>query len=103
MPSGASKRAPHPTQRQSADSSPRHAGQASNSRTSLTWSEDRVNKRRERFHSRRENQDQTKNAQKDRERHEPSVSRLVAPQPADEIGNRSAGACDHDQATVEAA
>src|SRR5438128_10856753 len=31
------------------------------------------------------------------------MSRVVAPQPANQIGNRSAGAGDHDQATVEAA
>src|SRR5262249_49711385 len=103
MPSGASKRAPQPTQLQSADNAARHAGQAINSRTSITWLEDRVDERRERFHGRCENQDQAEEAQKHRKWHEPSKSGFIAPQAADEIGNRPARTGDHDQATVEAA
>src|SRR5262245_16932661 len=103
MPSGASKQAPQEEHFQSAESSPRHAGQASRSRTSLTGSEDRVDERCERLHGRRENQDQAEETEEDGERHEPPVSGLVAPQAAGEIGNRSASGRNHDQATVEAA
>src|SRR5262245_24098409 len=102
MPSGASKQAPQARHVHPADSSPRHAGQASRSQTTLTWSEDRVNERRERFHRRRKNQNQPEEAQEDGERHEPSMSGLVAPQAASEIGDRSTRARHHDQATVEA-
>src|SRR5262249_25345790 len=103
MPSGASKPAPHAPHRQPAESAPWHAGQASNAQTRLMRSEDRVDERRERLYGRRENQDQAEDAQKDRERHEPAASGLGPPQAPGEIGDRSAGACDHDQATVEAA
>src|SRR5215471_3405470 len=102
MPSGASKRAPHARQLQPADRSPPHAGQASSPRTSMR-SEDRVDEGGERFHGRRENEDQAEDAEEDGQRHEPPPPGLVAPQPAGEIDDRSARARDHDQATVEAA
>src|SRR5262245_24749938 len=108
MPSGASKRRPHPRPLQSAERSPRHAGQASSPRTPVIVSadgasEDRVDERRERFHGRRENQDQAEDAQKHRQRQEPAAAGLGAPQAAREIGDRSPRARDHDQTTVEAA
>src|SRR5436190_17947174 len=103
MPSGALTHAPHPAHTHSADSAPWHAGQASNSRNRLTSSEDRVDERRERLDSGRENQHETKYAEKHRKRQQPALSRLAAPQAACEVGDRSAGTGDHDQPTLDAA
>src|SRR4029077_10236528 len=90
-------RAPHPPQRQSAVSAPAQAGQASSARNASTASEDCVDERRKRLDGGGQNQHQAEDAEKPRERDEPALARLAAPQPAREIRDRSAGARGGDQ------
>src|SRR4029450_7376639 len=103
MPWGRSNRAPHARQRQSADRSPRHAGQASHAPRSFMRSEDRVDERRERLDRRGKNEDQAEDAHEDGQRQDPPPPGSLVPQAAGEIADRSAGADDHDQTAVETA
>src|SRR4030095_12251974 len=63
----------------------------------LGWLPDRVDERRERLDRRREDEDQPGEAQKDRERNQPSFVRLAAPQAAPPPADRPSRAAHHDQ------
>src|SRR5262245_2834497 len=100
MPSGASYDAPQPRHTKFNSSPAAHAGQASSSWNSSIYSEDCVNERRQRFNRRCQNQDQSEEAQEDRQGQEPSFAGVAPPQTTREIANRSRCAPEHDPSTM---
>src|SRR5262245_16661388 len=58
--------------------------------------EDRVDEWRQCLDRRRQDQDQAEETQKDGERHQPAFAGIAVPETACEIGDRSAGASEHD-------
>src|SRR5262245_5443709 len=103
MPSGASKRAPQPRQDQSVASPPPHAGQASSSENASgsIRSEDRVDERRQGLDGGGENQHEPEQAEKHRQRNQPALAGVAAPEAARQLRGRSCRAADHDHPPAE--